>query len=76
MSPGPCFYPSKSIRGGGGDDGDDDDFRARDVIVAGCCGEDAGVKDAPAVDFARGRDRSEGVHFFAWGVQVEIRSQN
>lgn len=74
MNPGPCFYPLKSVREDGGDDGDGGDFRARDVTVEGYCGEGVGVKGAPAVDSARGRDRSEGVHFFAWGAQVEIRS--
>lgn len=46
------------------------------MIVGGCCGEVASVKDVSAADFAGGRDRSEGVHFFAWEVPVEIRSQN
>ena len=76
MNPGPCFYPLKLIRGDGGDDGGGGGFHARGVIVGSYCGEVADVKDASAVDFARGCGRSEGVRFFAWGVQVEIRSQN
>ena len=76
MSSDPCFYPSNPIRGDGGGDDDDGGLHVRDVIVGGYCGEVADVKDVFAAGFAGGRDRSEGVHFFAWEVRVEIRSQN
>ena len=76
MSSGPCFYPLKPVHGDGDDDGDDGGLHARDVIVGEYCGEVVDVKDEPAAGFAGGRDRSEGVHFFVWEVQAEIRSQN
>jgi len=76
VNPGPCFYPSRPTRESDGDGGDGDDLHARYVTVGGYCGEIADVKDVSVADFARGRDRSEGVHFVVWGVRLEIRSQN
>ena len=76
MNSAPYFYPSRPIRGDGDDGDDGGGLRVRDVIVGGYCGEVADVKGGPAADFVRGRDRSEGAHFVAWGDRLEIRSQN
>ena len=76
VTPGPCFYPSRLVRGDDDDDGGDGDFCARGVIVEGYCGEVADARNVSAADFARGCDLLEGVHFVAWGVRVEIKSQS
>ena len=75
VSQGLCFCPSRTIHenddGGGGGD-----YYAGGVTVGGYRGEGADVKDVSVADFARERDRLEGVRFVGWGVRLEIRSRD